>query len=156
MKNLQDPQVMAKQESAFIGFVVLPYWNIFNQFLNGELQEAVDNLNENKKIWDEKLIKEEPKSEDLKKLQPIEEEKITEPKKEKYNLVNRIKNFDQLKSKSEDLTEITAEVKSEKKVMTKEEFLKILNSRKSIKDGREKIRKSISVVPDKKRFMKKL
>jgi hypothetical protein len=41
MKDLDKLDVMSKAESGFMGFIVLPLWELMNKFLNGELDDVV-------------------------------------------------------------------------------------------------------------------
>jgi hypothetical protein len=44
MKDLDKLEVMSKAEAGFMGFIVLPLWDLMDRFLNGELEDVVINL----------------------------------------------------------------------------------------------------------------
>ena len=56
-KNLDVKSVMAKGEYSFIHFCVMPFWNIMNEYVNGEFDMQVANLKANKQKWLEKFTK---------------------------------------------------------------------------------------------------
>ena len=55
MKNLDNMKILSKNEGQFIQFVALPLWKIMNKFLDGDLDEAVDNLITNQQKWERKV-----------------------------------------------------------------------------------------------------
>jgi len=50
-KDLDKPHVMAKQEIAFVSFMIKPLWETFNQFSGEGMKIAVDNIDKNLKEW---------------------------------------------------------------------------------------------------------
>ena len=46
MKDLDQIHVLAKAEIGFFKFIVLPLWTLMNNFLENEVKEAIDNLND--------------------------------------------------------------------------------------------------------------
>lgn len=65
-KDLDKPHVMAKQEIAFISFMIKPLWENFNLFFSGAMKKAVTNIEENISQWkillEEALLEEEEKA----------------------------------------------------------------------------------------------
>lgn len=53
MKDLNKSSVLAKAEIGFIKFVQKPIWNSINNFFDGNLSFALNNIEENIKKWEE-------------------------------------------------------------------------------------------------------
>ena len=54
-KDLDQPCVMAKQEIAFISYMIKPLWENFNKFFGGAMKMAVDNIETNIQGWNKLL-----------------------------------------------------------------------------------------------------
>jgi hypothetical protein len=52
MKDLDNPEVMAKAEMGFIKVIVLPLWNELNKILGGDVNQAVERLKRNQHEWE--------------------------------------------------------------------------------------------------------
>lgn len=52
MKNLDKIEVMSKAESNFLKVIVRPLWAIMNNFLEGEIKEVIDLLDQNIIEWE--------------------------------------------------------------------------------------------------------
>lgn len=60
-KDLDQRHIMAKQEIAFISFMVKPLWELFNDFCGGAMQVTTKNIEDNLREWNviyEKALKE--------------------------------------------------------------------------------------------------
>lgn len=57
LKDLDRMDILAKSEIGFIKFIVRPLWINLNQFLQDDLKQCTDNLEENIKSW-EKIYEE--------------------------------------------------------------------------------------------------
>ena len=52
MKDLDNPEVMAKAEMGFIKVIVLPLWTELNKILSGDVNIAVERLKKNQLEWE--------------------------------------------------------------------------------------------------------
>ena len=50
-KDLDKPHVMAKQEIAFVSFMIKPLWETFTLFFGEGMKIAVENIDKNLKEW---------------------------------------------------------------------------------------------------------
>jgi len=50
-RDLNKPHVMAKQEIAFISFMIKPLWENLDKFFAGAMKVAVKNIDYNIKEW---------------------------------------------------------------------------------------------------------
>jgi len=70
-KDLDKRHIMAKQEIAFISFMVKPLWELFNEFCLKSMDVATNNIDKNLKEWNlilEKALKE------VEEAKPVEAE----------------------------------------------------------------------------------
>lgn len=61
MKDLDKIHILAKAEVGFFKFIVIPLWTLMNNFLEGELQESVKNLNDSVENWNKIFEENKPK-----------------------------------------------------------------------------------------------
>jgi len=71
---LDKPHVMAKQEIAFISFMIKPLWENFNSFFSGAMKKAVTNIESNIAQW-KILLEDALKEEEEKTKAALEENK---------------------------------------------------------------------------------
>ena len=50
-KDLDKPHVMAKQEIAFVSFMIKPLWETFTLFFGEGMKIAVENIDKNLEEW---------------------------------------------------------------------------------------------------------
>ena len=50
-KGLENLKTFSNNEIGFISYIVLPLYQVVNEFLQGQIDIAVDNIEQNKKIW---------------------------------------------------------------------------------------------------------